>query len=353
MFGSIKQRKHITLAVHVLFWLIWMLIPFILVDSSAHKSENAVNGVLFRMTIPMLFSLALFYINYFVVVDKLLYHKKIMLFFVGNILLIVVFNILTDLYFDLVKEFYPSIFPNPAGPKPPRGFFKMHNILNFFIVAVCVAIKATSGWYVSENERKNLENENLKSELSNLKMQLNPHFFFNTLNNIYALIEISPEKAQEAVHGLSKLMRYHLYDTNEELVPLDGEIDAMQSYIALMQLRLSKNAEIRVNMKVQHHNLKVAPLLFIPIIENAFKHGVNPAQKSVIEISLSENGGVICFETVNTNAPQVYADERGKKKGGIGLDNLKKRLDLIYQHGYDLSVGPEGGLFRVKLVVKV
>lgn len=348
-----KHQKIFKIAIHVLFWLTWAMLPIILVDTSSQGVERAFHDTFIRMAMPLLFTILLFYVNYFVLVDKLLYHKRILLFLLVNVLLIITMNYFTEMYFSYIKGIYPEFFPQPKlEPRPPRFFLKMHNLLHVFVIAVSVALKATSHWYVSERKIKNLENENLKSELSNLKMQLNPHFFFNTLNNIYALISISPDKAQSAVHGLSKLMRYHLYETNEELVPLGGELDAIQNYIALMRLRLTDNVEVKIDLNIQHEDLKIAPLLFIPLIENAFKHGVNANQKSEIEITFSEVEGVITFETINTNAPQIYEDEKERKEKGIGLDNLRKRLALIYPNKNELVTEVTGSYFKTKLILR-
>lgn len=303
----------------------------------------------FLMWIPMFFSIVLFYLNYSMLVDRLLFNKKIILFLVINLLLIVVFSYSSDLLRNLLW-YSPADRISPM-PKPPKGLlFGLHNFPFLFIVSISVAIKTTSRWYTSENQRKNLENENLKSELNNLKMQLNPHFFFNTLNNIYSLIQISPEKAQESVHGLAKLMRYHLYETNEDRVALTSEVEFLKSYIALMEIRLSSSAEVETSFSIENKETTIAPILFIPLVENAFKHGINPNEKSVIKISLKESEHIVSFETLNTNFPQKYQTD--KEAYGIGLENFQKRLSLIYPGKFIFIKDFIDNLFHVKVVIQ-
>ncbi len=309
----------------------------------------------------MSLSMILFYTNYFWLIERYLFRKKVLWFILINLFLIIGFSFFTDYVRELFGLFRPYMRePRPDGfneafkPKPPKEFFfGIHNLTFFFVVSISVAIRTTSRWFVSENQRKNLENENLKSELNNLKMQLNPHFFFNTLNNIYSLIQTSPDKAQESVHGLAKLMRYHLYETNEDKVLLNGEVEFMKSYIALMKLRLSANAEVYSSFSVQSLEVSVAPLLFIPIIENAFKHGISPNEKSIIKITLEEKNHVLSFESFNSNFPQKYETDKGGDANGIGLDNIQKRLSLIYPGRYILVKDVVDGLFHIKVVIQL
>ncbi len=177
-------------------------------------------------------------------------------------------------------------------PKPPRYVFIARDMMLMALtVALSVAIKMTGGWYETENEKQELKKAQAEAELQNLKSQLNPHFLFNTLNNIYSLIAINQDKAQYAVHDLSKMLRHVLYENNQHFVPINKEFEFMKSYIELMSLRLPKNTRLEISIPEQANNSMIAPLLFIPLLENAFKHGVSSTQESFINIKFDLQNG--------------------------------------------------------------
>ena len=157
--------------------------------------------------------------------------------------------------------------------------------------------------------------------------QLQPHFFFNSLNNIYALIDISPDQAKSSIHSLSKLMRYMLYETNVELLPLSKEIDFMKKYIDLMKLRVSDKTEVSYSFPTKETGINIAPLLFISLIENAFKHGVSASKESSIDIKMATLDKKIIFTIKNNNFPKRTDDKSGS---GMGIPNIQKRLELLY-----------------------
>ena len=344
-----KSKVFANVALHLLIWGFWFAAPILFSFNNPQRNEPPRDPSFYMFIwIPMLFSLILFYLNYFTLIEKYLFNKKLLWFLGINIVLIICFS-----YFsNWAREFFRIAMPvNKGMPSPPRGFvFGIHNLTFFFVVSISVAIRTTSRWYASETERKNLENENLKSKLSNLKMQLNPHFFFNTLNNIYSLIKVSPDKAQESVHGLAKLMRYHLYETNEEKVPLSGEVDFLNSYIALMKIRVSPNVNVESDFVIENPTVQIAPLLFISLVENAFKHGVSPIEESSISIVMHEENKILSFEVTNTDHPQESKD---LNESGIGLENLKKRLELIYPEKHNFVQGYMNSLYHVKVVVQL
>lgn len=347
-----KAKRIASIVLHVLIWTFWFAAPILFSYNRTRINEPPRDPVFnFVFWIPMVTSLILFYLNYLFLVDRYLFNKKIGWFIAINLILIVGFSFFSDFLRDLILLPFDN---NPNVQKPPRELFlKMHHFSFLFVVSISVAIKTTSRWYVSENQRKNLENENLKSELNNLKMQLNPHFFFNTLNNIYSLIQTSPEKAQDSVHGLAKLMRYHLYETNEDKVSIDGEIEFMKSYVELMKLRFTSNVDVNCEFQIENHEVSIAPLLFIPLIENAFKHGVNPLEKSIIKISLQEKNHIISFESFNSNFPQKYQTDTERDANGIGLENIQKRLSLIYPGKFIFIRNCVDDLFHVKVVIQL
>ena len=186
----------------------------------------------------------------------------------------------------------------------------------------------TAGWYKVESVRQELEKSRAEAELQHLKSQLNPHFLFNTLNNIYSLIALSPEKAQESVHDLSRLLRYVLYESSQPRVPVEKEFDFIRNYIELMRIRLPHHVELQTEISDTKAATEVAPLLFISLIENAFKHGVSNSKPSFIDIHIrQENERIVCLIRNSYFPKDTKTDKSGS---GIGLQNLHRRLELLY-----------------------
>ncbi len=196
-----------------------------------------------------------------------------------------------------------------------------------------------------EKRRKELEKEKLNSELAFLKNQISPHFFFNTLNNIYSLIGINTTDSQEAVLKLSKMMRYLLYESEQGETNLNAEIEFMNNYIDLMRLRLSDKVKLTVSFPVKYDEIKIPPLLFISIIENAFKHGISYREKSFIDIAMEVSKEMITFRCANS---MVNKGEKNPPEGsGIGLENLRKRLGLLFPGCHELKIEQSESAFLV------
>lgn len=185
-----------------------------------------------------------------------------------------------------------------------------------------------------------------EAELNWLKNQLNPHFLFNTLNNISSLILIDGLTAVEKIAQLSDLLRYALYEIKEEYVALGNEVDFMNNYISLMNLRCDKNVDVRVDFKIEDKNYPIAPMLFLSPIENAFKHGVSIEQPSFIHISLTERDNRILFKCTNSNYPKI---DRKRSGSGIGKENTARRLELLYPNCHSLQQGLDGNTYFVKV----
>ena len=201
-----------------------------------------------------------------------------------------------------------------------------------------------------ERQQKEAEVARQKAELKGLRNQISPHFLLNTLNNIYALAAISTERTQSAVLQLSKLLRHTLYDNQSEMVTLRSEADFIVSYIDLMKLRLASNIKIETHIDVaEGSQTMVAPLLFISLVENAFKHGVSGSEPCLISISLHEDTGSITCDILNSNNPKTSSDRSGH---GIGLQLVRQRLEAIYPGRYEWTKGVEkDGLYHSKLTI--
>lgn len=200
----------------------------------------------------------------------------------------------------------------------------------------------------TEEQLQEMEKGKLKSELEYLKYQINPHFFMNTLNNIHALVDFDPEKAQETILELSKLMRYILYESSRDLIPVDKEAEFLRQYISLMRIRFSSNLEIKTNLDEDIHGAEVPPLLLITFVENAFKHGISYKKPSFIHINLTVDEGRLTFTCVNSVQDE---SKKAEEASGIGLENISKRLQLLYAENHTLDIQKVDDTFQVKLII--
>lgn len=254
--------------------------------------------------------------------------------------------------------FNPSLQPEDGRgerffekkPEPPRAFGGQDSVA-FIIMALLLGLNiGAKSFFKSLDDKKRikeLERENLNSQLEYLKYQINPHFFMNTLNNIHALVDIDPEQAKYTIEVLSKLMRYVLYEGNKSMAPLQKELAFISHYVDLMRIRYTDKVRISVSLPSSVPDVQVPSLLFITFIENAFKHGVSYQKSSFIEVCVrvDEANREIAFSCNNSVKPET--DE--KKQGGVGLQNAKKRLQLIYGDDYNLKIDSTPEEFRLLL----
>lgn len=318
--------------IHLGVWIIIFGLPLFL----SERGQGVSWSYFWRSTSVMLAYMVVFYINYLYLIKRFLYQQKTKEFIIINILLIIL--IASFMYFAHDYVMALNLDGRPRGRRRryssiPYLFIARNVVSLTLIVGLSVALKMSSRWSKLESERKELEKERTEAELKNLKSQINPHFLLNTLNNIYALIEFNPPKAQVAVEELSKLLRHLLYDNNETYIPLVSEVDFMKNYIELMRIRLSKNVQLSTNIDIAPaSSTLIAPLIYISLIENAFKHGVSGNKDSFIDIKLLEKpNGVVEFVCKNSAFPKNESDKSGS---GIGLNQVKRRLELLYPNRY-------------------
>lgn len=329
---TIKKRSLDNVFIHVLVWIIVFGFPLFFFDRRNEFSWS----FFWNTASTMLYFMIIFYVNYLFLIDKLLFQRKTKEFIFINLILIIVLAALMhyshELIFSLNFGKHLPMRGRKHSPSPLK--FIISNMFSLTLVAgLSVAIKMSMHWVQIDNERKELEKAKTEAELQNLKNQVNPHFLLNTLNNIYALINFNQQQAQQAVQDLSKLLRYILYDNNQTFVPLSQEVEFMQNYINLMRIRLPENVELITDFELlPDSNINIAPLIFISLIENAFKHGISADKPSFIHIQLIENTeGLLQFTCENSYFPKSESDKSGK---GIGLQQLQKRLDLLYPNRY-------------------
>jgi len=342
-----NKNKTLNSFLHLLIWFVLFSMPYILL----YDQEKEMNRVFGHFWVPLVFYAMIFYINYFVLIDRFLFSKKTVQFVILNAAIIAFFILINELIQD---SFFQKIARSPSketgkvGP-PFQMLIYVQTLSSLAPLFFAIAIKSTQRWVKTETEKKQAENIKLQSELQHLHYQLQPHFFFNSLNNIYSLVDISPEEAKTSIHSLSKLMRYMLYETNLELVPLSKEIDFMKKYIDLMKLRLSDKTKVNFSFPSEETGIQIAPLLFISLIENAFKHGVSATKISEIDINMTCENGTVLFVVENNNFPKNTNDKSGS---GIGLQNIEKRLELLYPDKFNFKTALKDERFCVILKIE-
>lgn len=281
--------------------------------------------------------------------NKLSNRMRYLIFALCNLIAIPLFN----------SKFFMLWWHRNSIPDMPEmttnmwiGFFSgmfMFFLLNCIVAAIAIGIRH---FIRTRQIRQQLQDEQAKhteAELAWLKNQINPHFLFNTLNNISSLTQIDPDAAQDAIAQLSDLLRYAMYETNKKTVPISGEVEFMRNYISLMKLRCNEKTEVKTTFDIAQ-DVEIAPLLFISLIENAFKHGVSSSRSSMIDIHLEQEDGSIVFACDNTNYPKDDADRSGS---GIGIENTRRRLDLMYADHYSWQQWLEDDIYHVRVTLNI
>jgi two-component system, LytTR family, sensor kinase len=329
---------------HLPLWLLFGATWFYLRYQDYHSQQTAIT-----VTAIKIFDLAfLIYIANYVLVPKLLYRKKYVLFFVIFILMIAVSSILKMQVLGRITHSQELIYWT-------RNFkVRLYDniIPHFFLVIAGVAIKLISDYFRMQKRLMEIAKEKAEAELNFLKSQINPHFLFNSLNSVYFLIDKTNVDARRALLKFSDMLRYQLYEIKGEKIPIEKEIGYLKDYIDLQQLR-SENCSVQFNVEEGMNSFFIEPLLLIPFVENSFKHLSHFAngRKNEIQIDLSKQNGEMSFQVRNTTeGKQVheFSDD-----GGIGLANVKRRLELLYPQQCSLNISETGGWFDVQLKIKM
>lgn len=359
---KLLEGNKITILLHLLAWVILLGIPLYITKRWPFGKD-----FIWFYYLNTLISGIIFYINYLVLVPSFFFKTRRYRYYLAVFALIVIFYFVSDisnkLVFTYVTEKSRSgqverrpddrgkMVPPGAGFMRLRPPFRNMYLFNYgfnsvFLVFFSLGLRVLERNSRIEKLQKETEKERLKSELAFLKSQISPHFFFNTLNNIYSLIGINAEDSREAVLKLSKLMRYLLYESEQGDATLSGEISFMNNYIDLMKLRMSDRVKLSVDFPKKIDDFSIPPLLFVPFIENAFKHGISYRDKSFIEISLKLTEQSLNFKCANTIAMAEPNPEK-QESSGIGLENAAKRLNLLFPERHDLKICRSGNVFEV------
>lgn len=349
---NLSQRTYLVEALtHIIGWGIVFGFPFLMMSRSGFNITWS--GYLRHGCIVPLSFLVIFYLNYCLLIPRYLFSSHIKTYFVLNVVCILVIALGSHFWQEFTIAYNDIPRPNKRPDAPPKWIFFLRDVFSMVLtVGLSAAIRMSRRWAANEAARREAEQQRTEAELKNLRSQLNPHFLLNTLNNIYALIAFDADKAQQAVQELSRLLRHVLYDNQQNFVPLDKEMDFIRNYIALMRIRLSSNVTVETHFDIRPESrTEIAPLIFISLIENAFKHGISPTEPSYIRIRFSQTDHRVSCEITNSYHPKSQADKSGS---GIGLEQVRRRLELSYpgRYTWQQGVDPSGKEYRSLLTIE-
>jgi len=342
-----KIQKKQTIGENLLYVMVWTAIILVPVLNSQMMAELHVDigNVLFawRQIAPYL---VIFLVHNSVLAPRYMLRHKYWKYLAGNLLLTL--TVFTPVYLFLEQ---PDMTAAEEGPPITFAHLEMYwsVMLALFMNGANSGIKLMYQSIRDEQQMEELKQQNLQAEMDYLKYQINPHFFMNTLNNIHALIDIDPEYAKNAIIELSKMMRYVLYDSGRERISLERDMQFLMNYIELMRIRYTDAVEISVDYPREcSSQVSIPPLLLIVFVENAFKHGVSYNRPSFIRLKVEYADGKVASTIVNSR----HASRDSRHKAGIGLENVHKRLELIYGcKGYTLDIREEPDTYTVKLEI--
>jgi hypothetical protein len=332
------KRKYLF---HLLVWI--MLAAFMTTEMNYYVKQK---GWLFVLG-PMITSLSLMailvYTNTLLLIPHLLQKKRLVIYVFGILSIVVIYS-----YSRSTAQQYWDGVVWPEDRMKVTDYIHFNFIYSWWLVLVSSMLYFTQKWTEQRQQVKNIQINQLETELKYLRSQVNPHFLFNGLNTIYGNIDIKDQRARDILLQFADLLRYNLYEADVDLVELEKETIYLQNYVALQRARSNENLVIDLVIQIENKDLKIAPLLFIPFIENAFKFSTRDDNRTNhIEISLKQSGNRIVFTCSNN-----YEDST-QDAGGIGLSNVKRRLELLYKDRYTLEIQKDITNYSVNLTLVV
>lgn len=340
-----KINTLLKIIIHSIYWFVF--VGFSILINMAPKAGHwpELHELPTGIFINAIWAVVAFYFSYFYLTN--FFEKKQL---VRYLLLSMGFSVVNTFIFYIIfiAIVYNTFHLNFVAMVPP--------LIGTFIIAQCgCLVRGFENWFANIQKKSEIENKNLKNELELLKSQINPHFLFNTLNNIDTLIRKSPDDASASLITLSEMLRYMIYETNTPEVPLDKEIEHLNSYINLQQLRYKEKNYISFTFPEcetsKDCNYMIPPLLFIPFVENAFKYSSATGKWPVIEIEIKVDNGQLRFRCLNYYSPEQ--NSVNNLNGGVGLENVKRRLELIYPGKHILQITKNTDTFIVDLSIRI
>jgi two-component system LytT family sensor kinase len=365
---KLTKEKTTRIIIHILVWIVILGVPIY----SARRFRMGNNFLLTYYTF-MAINALIFYSNYLFLVPGLFFQKKRYRYYIAVLVLVLCFYFLSAFANEQVNNYISENDPGQFDKPPdqmrmmrprhlpplrprfiidiPHAHFIGYTSSSLLMVFFSLGLRLLERQSKIEKIQEEMEKAKLSAELAFLKNQISPHFFFNTLNNIYSLIGRNNEDSKNAVIKLSKLMRYVLNESGQDNKLLSDEIEFMNNYIDLMKLRLGAKTRLNVNFPAESGNLMIPHLFFVSLIENAFKYGISVQEESYVDISLACRENKILFKCENglpeSNNGTIFVSS------GIGLENLKKRLSLLYPDRYELEINKTKSKFEVTLIIQL
>lgn len=362
-----NQLKYTEAALISFVWLVIFVTPILFREENNKPVWRTVVNQL-EILVPLL---ALFLVNRFILVPRFLFRGNIRFYVLTLLGVIVLLSVCSHIY-DISSVAAPPRRNQPAetralppqqdaparrnpekppqpGKRQPRPVPPFANFLifSFLVVGFDTGLRSGLRWIAAENEKVRLEKENVTNQLALLRTQISPHFFMNTLNNIHSLVDSNTEEAKEAIIKLSKMMRYLLYETESEMTTLKKEVEFIESFVNLMKLRFSERVKITLRLPASLPDVSIPPFLFTSFIENAFKHGISYQKESFVILDLVLGDDRLLFTVKNSRTEARHL----KEFSGIGIENTRKRLNLLYGSRYHLDIIDSTELFTVNLSI--
>jgi two-component system LytT family sensor kinase len=329
-----------------------MILPFVFFSRPREASLIPEQPITFYYIFSNLFFIGFYYLNAYYLIPRLLAPKKLLYYISVIFLLFIFFGTFPRLYDYLTENVLrlSQVYWRPNRQRNlPRALLSPGTLAIFLLVfAISTGIKVVEQWFQSERKAKEIENEKLNTELSFLKAQINPHFLFNTLNNIYSLAAAQSEKTAEAVLKLSSIMRYVLTEVKKDTVTLEKEIIFITHYIELQKLRLTDKSNVDFEIVGDTSAKQISPLLFLPFVENAFKYGISTRDLSPIHLRMELKNDDLCFSVCN-NKYKSSLVKSNDNNTGIGIENARRRLELLYKNRYTLEIAENAKTYTVNL----
>ena len=366
---KVTKEKTTRVILHILVWAVILGFPIY----SARRFQMGSNFLLTYYTF-MAINALIFYTNYLFLIPVLFFQKKRYRYYIAALTLVFFFYFISDFAHEQIFSYIskngnseqlnrpPLEKRSPGRPQSqmrrfrfiivmPNAHFIGYTSSSLFMVFLSLGLRVLERQSKMGKMQEEMEKAKLNAELAILKNQISPHFFFNTLNNIYSLIGRNNEDSKNAVIKLSKLMRYVLNQSGQDNKLLSDEIEFMNNYIDLMKLRIGAKTRLKVNFPTEYKDLMIPHLLFVSLIENAFKYGISVQEESYVNISLECGENNILFKCENglpeSNNGPIFATT------GIGLENLKKRLSLLYPDRHELEIDKNKNKFEVNLIIQL